>query len=131
MNSMPFVLIFYSTFTMYLQLYLLKWKKESRVSESVGIGIGILSQKFFTSSSISLRPSHFRLRSLILSDDIIQRLYIVICINDGIMKLTRDHIFILVLIVATLIIIEVAPYLIPHWDFLLNTTYIIHLCIAN
>jgi hypothetical protein len=30
------------------------------------------------------------------------------------MKLTREHIFILAVIVATLIIIEVSPYLIPH-----------------
>jgi hypothetical protein len=30
------------------------------------------------------------------------------------MKLTREHIFILTVIVATLIIIEVAPYLVPH-----------------
>jgi hypothetical protein len=30
------------------------------------------------------------------------------------MKLTREHIFILAVIAATLIIIEVAPYLIPH-----------------
>ena len=30
------------------------------------------------------------------------------------MKLTREHIFILAVIVVTLIIIEVAPYLIPH-----------------
>jgi hypothetical protein len=30
------------------------------------------------------------------------------------MKLTRDHVLILVIIAATLIIMEVAPYLIPH-----------------
>ncbi|MGA8084465.1 MAG: hypothetical protein WCC17_04930 [Candidatus Nitrosopolaris sp.] len=30
------------------------------------------------------------------------------------MKLTREHIFILAVIAATLIIIEVVPYLIPH-----------------
>jgi hypothetical protein len=30
------------------------------------------------------------------------------------MKLTREHVFILAIIAATLIIIEVAPYLIPH-----------------
>jgi hypothetical protein len=30
------------------------------------------------------------------------------------MKFTRDHIFIIAVIVATLVIIEVAPYLIPH-----------------
>ena len=34
-------------------------------------------------------------------------------IEDG-MKLTREHVFILAIIAATLIIIEVAPYLIPH-----------------
>jgi len=30
------------------------------------------------------------------------------------MKLKRDHVFIIVVIVATLIIVEIAPYLIPH-----------------
>lgn len=30
------------------------------------------------------------------------------------MKLRRDHIFLIVLIVATLIIVELSPYLIPH-----------------
>jgi hypothetical protein len=30
------------------------------------------------------------------------------------MKLTREHVFILAIIAATLIIIEMTPYLIPH-----------------
>jgi hypothetical protein len=40
--------------------------------------------------------------------------YISLYAIENHMKLTREHVFILVIIAATLIIIKVAPYLIPH-----------------